>query len=175
MPWQKRRPLAETEKSADAAAAREKALDLLTGRDFACAELYERLCRRFTGQAAAAAIAQVQQLGFLDDEKYAAQKARSLLGQHKSRRAIAETLRRKGLDKAQIDAALAALYEPETDGGAEEDPEAGAAAALVARHYARKLAEGRQDLVLAALARRGFSYQTARRALALAAEQNNDE
>ena len=41
---------------------------------------------------------------------------------------------------------------------------------LVRRQYARRLAEGREDLVLAALARRGFSYRTARAALACAAQ-----
>lgn len=165
MPWKKtRRP---AERSADLAAARSRALDLLTGRDFACQELYDRLTVRFTDQAAAAAVAEMLRLGFLNDEKYAARKASSLLAQHKSRRAIADALRRKGVDKAIIDGALAALFDqapPEP----EADPEVAAAAALVQRQYARRLAEGRQDLVLAALARRGFPYRVARAALALA-------
>ena len=171
MPWQKRRPLAEEDKSCDAAAAREKALDLLTGRDFSCAELYERLCRGFRRETAAGAIAAVQRMGFLDDEKYAAQKARSLLAQHKSRRAIADALRRKGLDKPVIEDALAALYAAHEENEETADPETAAALALITRRYARKIAEGRQDLVLAALARRGFSYTVAKRALCLAADE----
>ena len=188
MPWKKRTPPAE--RTADRAAARARALDLLTGRDFACQELYERLCVRFTGEAAAAAVADMVQLGLLDDRKYAAAKARSLLAQHRSRRAIADVLRRKGVERPVAEAVLEELYAPEgapagalpvgwavngagPDAQAAEaprDPELEAAAALVRRQYARRLAEGREDLVLAALARRGFSYRTARAALACAAQ-----
>ena len=120
----------------------------------------------------------------------AAAKARSLLAQHRSRRAIADVLRRKGVERPVAEAVLEELYAPEgapagalpvgwavngagPDAQAAEaprDPELEAAAALVRRQYARRLAEGREDLVLAALARRGFSYRTARAALACAAQ-----
>ena len=170
MPWSKRMPSAE--RSTDAAAAREKALDLLTGRDFGCQELYERLCRRFTQEAAAAAVAGMVELHYLDDARYAAQRARMYLAQHKSRRAIADALRQRGLDRVLIEDTLETLYTPEDTPEGEDAPdaEALAAAALIEKHYQRKLAEGRRDLVLAALARRGFSYATSKKALALAEE-----
>jgi regulatory protein len=170
LPWQKRTLPAE--RSADAAAAREKALDLLTGRDFACQELYERLCRRFTEEAAASAVAAMVGLGYLDDARYAAMKARILLAEHKSRRAAADVLRRKGLEKSLIADTLEALYAREEG---EPDADVLAAAALVKKQYRRKLAEGRADLVIAALARRGFSYGTAKAALALAGAKPEDE
>lgn len=175
MPWARGRTLCEEEKSGDMAAAREKALDLLTGRDFAAEELYERLTRRFAEPAAAAAVAAVQQLGLLDDARYARQKVRSLQLQHKSRRAIAEALRTKGIDKALIGQVLEEAYAPPADADGETaDPELAAARALVERQYARKLAAGRDDLVLAALLRRGFAYRTARQAIAAAAKEETN-
>jgi regulatory protein len=167
LPWKRSR--APAERSADAAAARAKALELLAGRDFACEELYGRLCRAFTDEASAAVIAELAQAGYLDDARCAAVRARSLLAQHRSRRAIAEALRRRGIDRDTAAAALAALYGDDADAPPENgpDPELQAAVSLVERQYRRRLAEGRADLVLAALARRGFSGRTARAALDL--------
>lgn len=167
MAW--KRPRVPAEKCADRAAAREKALELLTGQEFSCQSLYQRLCRRFTEQAAAYAVSEMERLGVISDARYAAGRARSLLLQHKSRRAISDALRRKGIDRQLIAETLDALYEAQPE---ETDPELEAAAALVRRQYARRLAEGRQDLVLAALARRGFSYRTARAAVAAAMPEN---
>ncbi len=166
MAWSYRRKPAE--KCAEPAPAREKALELLTGQDFSCQGLYDRLCRRFTEEAAAYAVSEMLRLHLLDDAKYAKMRAHSLFLQHKSRRAIADALRRKGIERQLIQDTLDELYaelEPGTD------PELEAAAALVQRQYARRLAEGRQDLVLAALARRGFSYRVAREAVTSVTQQ----
>lgn len=160
MAWSYRRNPAE--KCAEPAPAREKALELLTGQDFSCQGLYDRLCRRFTEEAAAYAVSEMLRLHLLDDAKYAKMRARSLLLQHKSRRAIADALRRKGIERQLIQDTLEELYDELEPG---TDPELEAASALVQRQYARRLAEGRQDLVLAALARRGFSYRVAREAV----------
>ena len=161
MAWTRRRT--PEEKCAEPAPAREKALELLTGQDFSCQGLYERLCRRFTDEAAAYAVSEMVRLHLLDDARYAKIRARSLLLQHKSRRAILDALRRKGVDRQLAADTLDELYAEQEPG---QDPELEAAAALVQRQYARRLAEGRQDLVLAALARRGFSYRVARDAVA---------
>ncbi len=166
MAWSKRRY--PVEKCAEKAPAREKALELLTGQDFSCQGLYERLCRRFTEEAAAYAVSEMIRLHLLDDARYARIRARGLLLQHKSRRAIADALRRKGVDRQIIEDTLDELYETQEPG---EDPELSAAQSLVQRQYARRLAEGRQDLVLAALARRGFSYRVARDAVASVTRQ----
>ena len=42
------RPLAEEEKSTDAAKARARAMELLAGQELSSGQLYERLGRRFT-------------------------------------------------------------------------------------------------------------------------------
>ena len=111
--------------------------------------LYERLCRRYTEQAAAAAVAEMVQLDYVNDARYAEARAHSLLAARKSRR-------------AEVAGALEAVYAPE-DGG--DDPELEAAAALVDSRYRKKLAIGRRDLVVAALQRRGFAYTTIKEAI----------
>ncbi len=166
MAWSYRRK--PEEKCAERAPARDKALELLTGQDFSCQGLYDRLCRRFTDEAAAYAVSEMVRLHYLDDERYARVRARSLLMQHKSRRAIADALRRKGIDRELIADTLEELYNEQEPG---TDPELEAAQILVQRQYTRRLQEGRQDLVLAALARRGFSYRVARDAVASVTRQ----
>ena len=159
MAWHRRTP---QEPLDDPNEARTRALAMLTGRDYASAELYQKLCTRFTPEAAAAAVAGLVEAGLLNDERYARYKAGSLQRARKSRLAAAMALRNKGLADSQIDAALDAAYAPDEEG---TDPELEAARALVEGQYRAKLAAGRRDLVAAALARRGFPHRVIRQAL----------
>ena len=163
-----RRPVPDEEKCADPAKARTRALDILAGREMTSAQLYERLCRSFTEQAAAQAVAGMVELDYVNDDRYAEARAHGLLAARKSRRAAAQDLRQKGLNSTQIGQALESVYAPDADG---ESPELEAAAALVASRYWRKLAEGRRDLVVAALARRGFAYPVIKEAIRRAEEE----
>ena len=156
------RPLAEEEKSTDAAKARARALDVLSAREMTSAQLYERLCARFTEQAAAAAVAEMVELDYVNDDRYAETRAYGLLMARKSRRAAAQNLRQKGLNSQQIEQALETVYAPDENG---ESPELEAAAALVVSRYRKKLADGRRDLVVAALQRRGFAYAVIKEAI----------
>ena len=160
--YKKRRPCPEEEKCADPAKARTRALDTLAAREMTSTQLYERLCVRFTPQAAAQAVAEMVQLDYINDNRYAEARAHSLLMARKSRRAAAQSLRQKGLAPAEVAGALEAVYAPE-DGG--DDPELEAAAALVDSRYRKKLAIGRRDLVVAALQRRGFAYPVIKEAI----------
>lgn len=171
MAWQRRKPAAPSELDADPAAARAKALALLTGRDYPSAELYEKLCARFAPAAAAEAVAALVAAGLVDDARYAESKARSLCRARKSRLAAAMALRGKGLTDEQIDAALDAAYAP----GDGANPELEAARALLAGPYRAKLAAGRRDLVSAALARRGFPARVIRQALADVLQNESDD
>ena len=54
-----RRPLAEEEKSTDAAKARTRAMELLAGQELSSGQLYERLNRRYTQQTSAAVVAEM--------------------------------------------------------------------------------------------------------------------
>ena len=168
MAFYRRRPRPDAEKCADPAKARASALETLAGQEVSANILYERLCRRYTEQAAAAAVAEMVQLDYVNDARYAEARAHSLLAARKSRRAAAQNLRQKGLSGAQIEQALEAVYAPE-DGG--DDPELEAAAALVRSRYMKKLADGRRDLVTAALMRRGFAYSVIKEAIKRAEEE----
>ena len=124
-------PLAEEEKSTDAAKAHARAMELLAGQELSSGQLYERLGRKFTQPTAAAVVAEMVERQYVDDERYALTRAHGLLA----------------ADEA---------------GG---DPELEAAAALVEGRYRGKLAAGRKDLVVAALARRGFAYPVIKEAI----------
>ena len=155
--YQKRRPLTEEEKSSDVAKARARALETLAAQEVSSGQLYERLCRRFTEQAAAEVVAEMVQREYVNDERYAEARAA-----RKSRRAAARNLRQKGLSAQQVAAALEAVYAPDEEG---ENPELSAAVALVESRYRPKLAMGRRDLVVAALQRRGFAYAVVKEAI----------
>ena len=96
------RPLAEEEKSTDAAKARTRAMELLAGQELSSGQLYERLGRRFTQPTAAAVVAEMVERQYVDDERYARTRAHGLLAARKSRRAAAQDLRQKGLDAQQM-------------------------------------------------------------------------
>ena len=162
MSFYRRKPRPEAEKCADPAKARTRALDALAAREMSSAQLYERLCNGFTEQAAAAAVAEMVELDYVNDDRYAEARANSLLAARKSRRAAAQNLRQKGLSSTQIEQALEHVYAPDESG---ESPELEAAAALVESRYRKKLADGRRDLVVAALQRRGFAYSVIKEAI----------
>ena len=139
----------------------DKAMDLLGVRDHAAGELYHKLCRKFDAHSAAAAVAKMQELDLLDDAAFARRRAAELMRKRKSRRAILEDLAAKGIDRDTAVQAVEELYAPDE----QEDPELANACALVERHYAAKLADGKWQQVAAALARRGFSRAVIRQAL----------
>ena len=114
-----------------------------------------------------AEVARLQRMGALNDAAFAASRARSLHRKGKGERAIRSALHAKGLTGAEVDQALERLREEVGD------PEWEAA-----RIWARKRRLGpwaRQPLddadqrrkVLAKFGRAGFSYDIARRILAL--------
>jgi regulatory protein len=100
--------------------------------------------------------------GVIDDRRFAEFRAASLRRQGRSRRAIAEALALKGVDRDLANAALAAA-----DANTPE-PELAAALAYARRRRLGpfrpvKLRAAKRDLDLAALGRAGFSYDVARR------------
>lgn len=166
--YRSRRPKAEEEKCADPAKARSRAVELLSARELSSGLLYERLCNSYTEQAAAFAVAEMVELDYVNDDRYAQTRAHGLLAARKSRRAAAQNLRQKGLSAQQIEQALESVYAPDEDG---ESPELEAATALVNSRYRTKLASGRRDLVIAALMRRGFGYPVVKEAVRRAEEE----
>lgn len=106
-------------------------------------------------------IARYTASGLLDDQSFARARVTSLRRQGLSARAIAAKLQPKGLSPRQIAAALAMV-----DGEAEE-PDLAAAVAYARRKKLGPFRTRPQDpkKELAAMARAGFDFETARRAL----------
>ncbi len=149
--------------------ARDRALYLLGLRDYACKELEKKLTadKEISPELAATVVSRLQELGLLDDEQYAARAAASLR-QYKQypRRRIQQELCRRGVAPEVAQAAA-----EEVEG---EDFQQ--ALALIEKKYYNKLdSEDSRRRVIAALARRGFSYGAIRQAMDLATEGNNDD
>lgn len=137
--------------------ARERALYLLGLRDYACKELEQKLYAEAPPETAAAVVERLRQVGLLDDERYAARLARSLSeGKHYPRRRIEQELHRRGISSVLIQAAISEL----------EGEDYEQALALLQKKYYNKLNDpDSRRRVVAALARRGFSYGAIRRAM----------
>lgn len=137
--------------------ARERALYLLGLRDYACKELEQKLYTEATPEVAAAVVERLREVGLLDDERYAARLARSLSEvKHYPRRRIEQELRHRGISSMLIQTALSEL----------EGEDYEQALALLQKKYYNKLNDpDNRRRVIAALARRGFSYGSIRRAM----------
>ena len=163
--------LAELRAASDTRKACDKALRCLSVRLWAAGELYQRLCRGFDEHSAAAAVAKMQQLDLLDDPSFARQKAAWMARRNKSPREIRMQLSRCGVDEGIIEDTLAELFE---ENGEALSPARQAILRLLERPYAARLAAGEADKVKAALARRGFTHEDIRAALA-AWEERREE
>ncbi len=149
--------------------ARDRALYLLGLRDYACKELEKKLLAEARPEIAARVVARLAEVGLLDDERYAQRLAQSLSrSKQYPKRRVAQELQRRGVDR-------------ETAGYAAEEIDCEdykLALELIEKKYYNKMTdrESRQK-VMAALARRGFSYEAIRHAMAAydeAAQSNFD-
>lgn len=115
-----------------------------------------------------AVLGKLVRMGYLDDERFARARALTLRARGRSARAIRATLQRQGIDGALADTVLGALGDAR-----EADLEAARALVRKRRLGAHRLEtpEGREERAalrqkdLAKLARAGFGYEIARRAL----------
>ena len=137
--------------------ARERALYLLGLRDYACKELEKKLLTEARAEIAAQVVDRLREVGLLDDERYAARLAQSLSrSKQYPKRRIAQELQRRGVDR---ETAQSAAEEIDCEDYKQ-------ALALIEKKYYNKMneRESRQK-VMAALARRGFSYEAIRQAM----------
>ena len=145
--------LEQLQAHSDTRKAKDKALQYLSLRTYGSSELYAKLCRSFDEPTAAAAMAEMDRLGLLDDEEFARRRAVYWQGQQKSLREIRAKLLALGLGRELVDRTMADLT---------PEDEATALRRLVEKQYRTRLARGEAEKVLAALARRGFSPRLAR-------------
>ncbi len=159
--------LEQLRQKSDLRKAKDKALAFLAAREHAAGELYQKLCRDFDEHTAAAALARMDELGLLNDEAFARRAAAWLLGKNKSRSEILRWMDGRGIDRSLAGRVLEEVYaERQADAPEGFGPDGAVALRLVEKQYAAKLAEGKKENVLAALARRGFSATDARQAVA---------
>lgn len=115
-------------------ALKAQAIRLLARREYARAELEQRLIARGASRdEVRAALDELATLGYLSNERYARTVAAQKAGRY-SRRHIAEDLRAKGVTGAQIDAAL-------SDAGIDDDA---ALRALWQRKFGKPPADERE-------------------------------
>ncbi len=147
--------LAKALQAAEYRRARERALYLLDSRDYSRYELEQKLCRNVSRETAELVAGRMQELGLLDDERYAQRLARYYILDKKqgARRAVLE-LRKRGI-AAGIAASAVDAVEPEEDALFE----------LVRRRFGRKLqsdTDGKErERAIRALMRLGHGYYDA--------------
>ena len=153
--------------ASDERRARETALYLLSQRSHSRVELERKLSRRASRETAVATAQRCEELGLVDDARYAQTLARDLCTYKLySRQHILQELAARGVSR---DVAREAVDALEID-----DEEQ--AVALLQRKYSHKLADedGRRKTA-AALVRAGFEYRTVRRAMERVAQTFADE
>ncbi len=156
------RPLAEEEKSTDAAKARARAMELLAGQELSSGQLYERLGRKFTQPTAAAVVAEMVSGSMWTTSAtpgpgrtacWPPARAAALPRRICGRRGWTPSRSRLRWKRPTPRTKRAETRSwkplpPSWKGG-----------------YRGKLAAGRKDLVVAALARRGFAYPVIKEAI----------
>jgi regulatory protein len=133
-------------------------LRLLARRAHSRVELLLKLTRRgYEGDTIRAALKGLEELGYLDDQSFARSFVRRR-GSMRGPRALSAELAARGVDRAQVDTAIAEFGETE---------QLAAATRIAERLYARQPALGRQEIldqICTKLVRRGFSVGIARAA-----------
>ena len=144
--------------------AKEKALWLLGCRAHTRKELFEKLSRDTTPQAAERAVTRMEELGYIDDEDFARRYAAELFTRrgYAARRTM-EKLVAKGIEKELAGDIVEALA---------PDPIEQVVKILGGRLGETLRKENGRDKVVAALRRRGFSWSEIRPALAEAMERH---
>ncbi|MEG2053352.1 MAG: RecX family transcriptional regulator [Oscillospiraceae bacterium] len=168
--------------TSDTRKAKDKALTFLSLRDYSRKELYDKLLRKFEPENAECAVAQMEKLGLIDDEKFARHRVSYLIRNNKSKREIFAKLSQLGIKKDIIcgiieDIAKSADGETVDEYGNEIEKidEKASIKKLVEKSYISKLANGKQENVTAALLRRGFNIRDVKEVLSAYVPQEENE
>ncbi len=153
------------------ARAYSRALWLLDSRDYTAKAMLDKLKMLYGETAAAQAVADLQEIGIIDDERFAARAAEFMLTQGRSERDTVNRLRQKGVAyETARDAVSAVAVESEID--AVEQIKA-----LIDKKYAARLLGGdknERQKVVAAIARKGFDFDDIRIAISEYCDVFND-
>lgn len=133
----------------DTRRAKEKAMWLISYRDHSSKELYDKLRRDFSEDAARKALERMQELRLIDDEAFARRYAAELHSKHQSPSTIRYKLHQKGIEKETAEEIIDSL---------DINPQA-EIEALIEKKYARSLSDEKGvRRTVAALQRAGYRY-----------------
>lgn len=129
---------------------KDKALWLISFRDHSRRELITKLRRDYPDDCCEAAVGRLEELGLIDDSRYARRFAADLVSlKHLSERGVRQKLYEKGIDRDLIDEVLGELFIDEKEQIRE----------IINRKYARSLDDEKgQRRCVNALTRLGFSW-----------------
>lgn len=136
---------------------KDKAMWLISYRDHSKSELFRKLRRDYPDDICEAAAARLEELGLLDDGRYARRYAADLIHlKHLSERGVRQKLAEKGIDRDLIDEVLDEFTFDEKE----------QIRSVIEKKYARSLSDekGRRRCVNA-LSRLGFGYSDIRSVL----------
>ncbi len=136
--------------------ATDKALNFLAARMHSKKELYTKLCRNFSSDVAQCVVEDMVRIGYVNDEQFAALRIKKLLSKQKSIAEIKADLYAKGICSDIINSELQNISNYD---------EAQECVALIRKKYMTKMLNGEHQKVMAAMARRGFSYNSAKNAI----------
>ncbi len=148
----------------DARRAKEKALYLLEHRNHSKRELTEKSARTSASwEAAEAAAGQMEELGLVDDQVYARDRAREMfLRKRWGPLRVKQELRRKGIDGELIEELLEEYRQRDEGGLVAENVRA----VLETKYSGWREDEKQRRRAFAALQRRGYSYEEIREGMA---------
>lgn len=149
--------LKEYKAESDYRRAKSRAMWYLDRMDYTEKALYEKLIKAgFGAKASAKVLAKLCELGLVDDRRYAERFAERCRDSNVSKREAVHKMLFKGVP---LELARQVTEELETD-------EVGQVLALIEKKYERKLSEeGGYQKVFAALARKGFAFESIKSAL----------
>lgn len=148
----------------DARRAKEKALYLLEHRNHSKRELTEKIARTAASwEAAEDAAGQMEELGLVDDQAYARDRAREMfLRKRWGPLRVRQELRRKGIDGELIEELLEEYRQRDEGGLVAENVRA----VLETKYSGWREDEKQRRRAFAALQRRGYSYEEIREGMA---------
>lgn len=149
--------------------AKRRALYILAQRDHSAKELYDKLIKNYPPELCALTVEAMRDFGYLDEEKYARKLFKSYMNKGWGKSKIRFELKRKGLSEDLI-----ALCEEEYD----DEDYIEEIIELINKKYINKLDfsdYSSVQRVTAALARRGFSYDDIKTAMARVREEYDEE
>lgn len=148
--------------------AKKRAMYLLGGKDYSRKELLNKLLNNYSPEVCEAAVEQMLEYGYLDDERYAKKLARNYIEVRKYGKKRAKMMMiQKGLNPSLADEALSRYSDEEI---------IDEIVAIIEKKYYDNLFESglegqkERQKVMAALARRGYGYEQIKKAVSIVIE-----